>query len=566
MLLELSIRNFVIIEQGILQFDPALNIITGETGSGKSLVIDALSAISGGRFSKDDIRAGASKSVIEALFSIEGQEELALILEEYGIMPEEDGSLLIAREVNLQGKSTCRINGQIVTLTMLKRISQHLIDIVGQNEHQLLFNPAKHIAFLDSFMGSEVAPLKAALASAVKSITTAEERLAVLCGNTAERERKLDLLKFQIDEIEQAKLKPNEETDLKSRRLLLVNAEKLYKSVSQAYQSLYKGDNKAQAATDILNECLHGIQELLTIDSQTERFRSALESALLQLEDIQGDLRHYRDNIEFNDSETDRIEERLDQISKLKRKYGQSIEEITHYFEQIKDEFETLKNSEEIASALEKELEQLKSAYGKTALALSQKRKKSAAILEKLIEKELQDLNMSGSRFLIQITDNLRSISPNGTDKAEFLLSSNPGEPERPLSKIASGGEMSRVMLAIKNAFSKIEKAPSIVFDEVDSGVGGHTANMVGMKIKAISQSAQILCITHLPQIACLADSHIYLEKAVEQDKTYTQIRLLDTEDRILELARMMGGSSQDQSTLRLAKELLRKGAIETTA
>lgn len=566
MLLELSIRNFVIIEQAIIQFDPALNIITGETGSGKSLVIDALAAISGGRFSKDDIRAGASKAVIEALFSVEGPEELLSLMDEFGITHEEDGSLLISREVNQQGKSACRINGQIVTLTMLKRIAQHLIDIVGQNEHQLLFNPAKHIAFLDNFMGSEISPVKSQLASTVKSIAALEDRLAALCGNTAERERKLDLLRFQIDEIEQAKLKPNEEDDLKSRRLLLVNAEKLFKNISQAYQSLYKGDNKSHGAVDILSECLHGIHELSAIDAQTERFKTALENAILQLEDMQSDLRSYRDNIEFNDSETNRIEERLDLISKLKRKYGQSIDEILHYHEQISTEFDTLKNSEKIAEALEKELDQLKTSYFSTSGILSEKRKQSAAVLEKLVEKELQDLNMTGSRFVIQVTGNQQTISATGADKVEFLLSSNPGEPEKPLSKIASGGEMSRVMLALKNAFSKVEKAPCIVFDEVDSGVGGHTARMVGLKIKTISAATQILCITHLPQIACLANNHIYLDKVVELNKTFTRIRTLDTDERIVELARMMGGGAEDKSTLVHAQEMLKKAASETTA
>ncbi len=559
MLLELSIKNYVIIEHQVITLEPGLNIITGETGSGKSLVIDALSAISGGRFSKEDIRTGEAKASIEALFSLVGVEFLADILEEYGIEFEEDKSLVITREVNLQGKSVCRINGQIVTLSMLKRIAQYLVDIVGQNEHQILFNTVKHGEFVDNFGSDGILMIKNEIKLLLDKLGSLKLTLDSISGNAAERERKLDLLKFQVDEISNAKLKPNEDEELKIRRHLLINAEKLLKGIVLVYHSLYKGEGGARGVSDLLNESVSSLQELTGIDEKIQAYKTTLEGMVYQLEDLKGDLRAYRDSIEFSDSEIDLLEERLDQINKLKRKYGSSIDEVLAYSERASKEFDDLVNSEKLASGIEKEMEAVTEQYIQRASLLSDKRKDLACKLEKLIEKELQELNMYGSRFFIRITKNESSISVNGFDKIEFLLSPNPGEPEKSLSKIASGGEMSRVMLAIKNAFSEIEKAPCVVFDEVDTGVGGQTANMVGQKIKAISKNTQILCITHLPQIASLSDNHIYVDKIVLDNKTYTKIKILDDSEKIKEIARMLGGNQNIEASIEHAKKLFGK-------
>ncbi|MHB1391761.1 MAG: DNA repair protein RecN [Clostridia bacterium] len=559
MLLELSIKNYVIIEQQVITLEPGLNIITGETGSGKSLVIDALSAISGGRFSKEDIRTGEAKASIEALFSLAGVEYLAGILEEYGIEVEEDKSLVITREVNLQGKSVCRINGQIVTLSMLKKIAQYLVDIVGQNEHQILFNTVKHGEFVDDFGSDGILLIKNEIKLLMDKLGSLKLKLDSISGNAAERERKLDLLKFQVDEISNAKLKPNEDEELKNRRHLLINAEKLLKGIVHVYHSLFKGEGGARGASDLLNESISSLEELTGIDEKIEVFKTTLEGMVYQLEDLKGDLRAYRDSIELSDSEIDQLEERLDHINKLKRKYGSSIDEVLVYCERASKEFDDLINSEKIASGIEKEMETVTEQYIQRARLLSDKRKDLACKLEKLIEKELQELNMYGSRFYIRINKNESSISVNGFDKIEFLLSPNPGEPEKSLNKIASGGEMSRVMLAIKNAFSEIEKAPCVVFDEVDTGVGGQTANMVGQKIKAISKNAQILCITHLPQIASLSDNHIYVDKIVMNNKTYTKIKILDDSEKIKEIARMLGGNENIEASIEHAKKLLGK-------
>lgn len=559
MLLEINIRNYVIIEHQVVTFEPGLNVITGETGSGKSLVIDALSAISGGKFSKEDIRSGEGKASIEALFSIAGVDNISELLEEYGIEPDEAMNLVIAREVNSQGKSSCRINGQIVTLSMLKKIAQYLVDIVGQNEHQLLFNTVKHGEFVDDFGESTTKELKSELKLYVDKLRGLEEKLDSISGNASERERKLDLLRFQIQEITDAKVRPNEDKELKEKRHMLINSEKLLKGINSMYGSLFKGDSGLRSALDIINEGRSSLEELSDIDKTLEGCKASIESIVYQLEDIKGELRAYREGITFDAGDMDNIEERLDHINKLKRKYGNSIEEVLSYAEKASLDYEELQNSEKHALEIEKQIEAVKEQYRTKARLLSDIRTELARKLEKMIEKELQEINMPGSRFLIRINSDEKLISANGFDKTEFQISPNPGEPEKPLAKIASGGELSRVMLAIKNAFSEIEKAPCVVFDEVDTGVGGQTANMVGQKIKAISKNAQILCITHLPQIACLSDNHIYVDKTVENNKTYTIIKILDNMERINEIARMLGGNENFEASLEHARKLIGK-------
>lgn len=559
MLLEINIKNYVIIDQQVITFEPGLNIITGETGSGKSLVIDALSAITGGRLSKEDIRTGEGKSSIEALFSIDGIEYITEILEDYGIEPDEDKNLVITREVSAQGKSVCRINGQIVTLSMLKKITQYLVDIVGQNEHQLLFNIVKHGEFVDNFGGTATVSIKKEIKLLTDMLYDLKEKLNSISGNASERERKLDLLKFQIEEINNAKLKVNEDEELKNRRHMLINAEKLIKGINSVYGNLFKGDTVARSASDLVNDSRSSLEELTLIDKRIESCKTIIENIVYQLEDVKSELRAYRGSIEFNNTEIDIIEERLDQINKLKRKYGSSIEEVQSYMNNASREYEELINSEKHAIEIEKEMEAVKGHYILKAELLSDKRRDLANRLEKLIEKELQEINMPGSRFVIKIVKDESIISHNGFDKIEFLLSPNPGEPEKPLGKIASGGELSRVMLAIKNAFSEVEKAPCVVLDEVDTGVGGQTANMVGQKIKAISKNAQILCITHLPQIASLSDNHIYVDKIVENNKTYTKIKILDNTERVREIARMLGGNENFEASMEHAKKLVGK-------
>jgi DNA repair protein RecN (Recombination protein N) len=557
MILEINIKNFIIIEQETISFTQGLNIITGETGSGKSLVIDALQAITGGRFSKEDIRHDAEKALISALFTLVNNTELDALLEEYGIEKEADNTLLISREVNTAGRSSCRVNGQTVTLTMLKSVAQSLIDIVGQNEHQLLFNASKHIDFVDSFGEHDVEPIKVRLKSITDSLKSLESKYKDISGNSGERERRLDLYKFQIEEIDAAALKPEEDEQLKGKRLLLVNSEKLYKNITQIYDSIFQGDEGTSCAANILEDSVYKLKELLHVDNRLQDFIVPLEAALYQLEDIKTDIRDYSETIEFNDNEINYIEERMDIISKLKRKYGNSIEDIITYRNNAANEYDTLVNSEKIAIELEKEISTLHSKYLDEANKLSDIRVSLSRKLEKLVEKELQDLNMKGSEFQVSIKKDEGIISSKGINKIEFLLSPNPGEPPKQLYKIASGGEMSRVMLAIKNTITKSEKIPSIVFDEVDAGIGGLTASVVGQKIKKISRNSQIICITHLAQIACFADSHIYINKIINKNKTFTKISTLDMQERTEEIARMLGGSPEDETSMAHARQLI---------
>lgn len=560
MILEINIKNFIIIEQETINFTAGLNIITGETGSGKSLIIDALQAITGGRFSKDDIRHDAEKALISALFVVEHNSELEALLGEYGIEKEADNTLLISREVNTAGRAGCRINGQTVTFTMLKAVAQCLIDIVGQNEHQLLFNANKHIDFVDSFGEQDVEFFKSKLKFITDNLKSVETKYKEICGSSSERERKLDLYKFQIEEIESAALKPEEEELLKAKRLLLLNSEKLYKNITQVYDSLFNSDDGTGCAADVLEDSAQKLNELQHIDSRLQDFACVIEAALYQLEDIKADIRDYKDNIEFNDDEINFIGERLDLISKLKRKYGVRLEDVIKYGETATVEFETLLNSEKFAAELENEINNLRLQYHDEANKLSIIREKLSRKLEKMVERELQDLNMKGSEFQVNIKKDEAVISSKGIDKIEFLLSPNPGEPPKQLSKIASGGEMSRVMLAIKNTITKAEKIPSIVFDEVDAGIGGLTATIVGQKIKKISKNSQIICITHLAQIACFADSHIYTSKIIDNNKTFTKIKTLDMNECIEEVARMLGGSPEDETSIAHAKQLISSG------
>lgn len=559
MLQEIGIKNYVIIEQQRVTFEPGLNIITGETGSGKSLIIDALSSVIGGRLSKEEIRTGEAKASIEALFSLENEKFIIDILEGYGIDTGTDDSLIIMREVNTKGKTVCRINGQVVTLSMLKSISQYLVDIVGQNEHQLLFNTVKHGELLDSFGGDETKSIKDDIRLLTDKLDGLKQKLDSISGDAVERERKTDLLKYQIEEIDIAKLKPNEDEELKGRRNILINAEKLLKGVNYVYNCLFNGNGASKGVLDLLNNSVASLKELSLIDESMEGLKSALEGITYQLEDIKGELRSYCDSIEFNDSEIDLLEERLDLINKLKRKYGNSIEDIFSYLNNASEEFRELIDSEKISLEIEKEIAEIRKQYMEIARLLSNRRNDNAGALEKLIEKELHELNMDGSRFIIKVMTDESIISNNGFDKIEFHLSPNPGEPEKPLCKIASIGEMSRVMLAIKNAFSEREQAPCIVFDEVDAGVGGQTANMVGQKIKMISNGSQILCITHLPQIASLSDNHIFVEKIVKGNKTFSKFSILNDKEKVKEIARMLGGSKNIEASMAHAEKIVGK-------
>lgn len=558
MLQELYIKNYIIFDEARVNFTEGFNVITGETGSGKSVIIDAINALCGGKLSKDDIKTGASNALIQGLFIMDDDNsEIEEKLIEIGITPEEDKSILIQREVNLSGKSFCRINGQTITFTMLKTIAPLLMDIVTQNEHQILFKSSMHIKLLDNFGSNDFINKLNEISQLVNDIKNMEGKLHDLYGTSQERERKLDLLKYQIDEIENANLHPDEYDKLISRKNILNNSEKLYNYISEIYKDLFQDYINNKSVLDVIGNCLELVENICEIDESLIAYRDSIADIYYKLEDLKIPLRQYRDNIEFDSGEIQAIEERLDLIDKLKRKYGNTINKILEYKAEAVREYEELKNSENIIKEYEEKIELMKKKYNEIAFYISNMRYRLAKMLENAVEKELRDLNMVGAKFFVNVKTDKDRISKDGFDIVEFMLSANPGEPEKPLIKVASGGEVSRVMLAIKSVLSKFQKHESIIFDEIDAGIGGHTANVVGEKLRNISKNMQTICITHLPQIACLADNHICVRKHIEDNNTYSEVINLEDDERINEIAKMIAIGDDSSFSINMARELI---------
>lgn len=560
MLHELHLKNYIIFEDERINFTKGLNIITGETGSGKSIVIDAIGILCGDRFTKEDIRAGVDKAFIEGIFEINiKNNELNAILNEYGLSPENDNLLLIQREVSNIGRSFSRINGHAVTLSMLKNIMEHILDIVAQNEHQRLFRPSFHMGLVDNFGTSELTDLKILLIDLTSQIEKLDKELSELYGKSGEREKKLDFLKYQIEEIKNSNLKPDELDKLKNRRAVILNAEKIFNTVSGIYEVLYENRSFNKSIIDNLGNCFNDINNIQSIDTAVSEFGNIIANSLYQLEDLKSSLRDYRDGIEFNSNEIEAIEERLSLIEKLSKKYGETIEKIFEYQKEAEAEYERLKNSEKSIMEMNERLKYLKKEYFNEANKLSNMRNNISKELELKIEKELNELNMEGAKFLVKNEINENLIHKNGIDKIEFFLSANPGEVERPLIKVASGGETSRILLALKMVLIKAENVQSIIFDEIDAGIGGETTNMVANKLKWISSIKQTLCITHLPQIASIGDNHLHVYKFIDEDITYATIKKITGDERIVELAKMLDGGKESKLSFGLAKELLGK-------
>lgn len=558
MLQELFIRNYIIFNEERISFTDGFNVITGETGSGKSVIIDAIEVLCGGRFSKDDIKSGADKALIQGLFIVPDDcLDINDKLVNIGITPEEDNTLLIQREVNISGKSFCRINGQAVTLTMLKSITPLLVDIVAQNEHQSLFKSSMHIKFLDSFGSDEFLSKLRELSDIVDEINNLEEKLKQLYGTSQERERKLDLLKYQIDEISNANLDVGEYEKLIKRKKILNNSEKLFNTISLIYNELFQYNERSRSVLDSMGNSLQHMEDISGIDENLSDFKDCIADIYYKLEDLKNPMRQYRDNIEFDSGEIEIIEDRLELIDKLSKKYGATIEKILEYKNEAIKEYDNLVNSEKIIKEYEKKINILKAKYFEAAFSISDMREKLSRYLEGMIEKELKDLNMVGARFIVDIKKNEEMISKEGIDRVEFMLSANPGEPAKQLIKVASGGEVSRVMLAIKSVLLQSQQNDVIVFDEIDSGIGGHTANMVGEKLYNLSKKTQTICITHLPQIACLADNHICVKKCIEDNKTYSVVKNLKNDERISEIVKMIALGDDMDFSINMAKELL---------
>ena len=553
MLEHLHIRNVALIKESEISFGDGLNILTGETGAGKSMIIDSLQFALGGRAGKDFLRHGEKQAAVEALFSVQSQ-ALTEKLAENGIVPEEDGTLLITRTLSEAGKSVCRINGSTVTVGMLKEIAEDMIDIYGQHEHQSLLNPVKHIRLLDRFCGAGFGEAMEEYKNSRQRLKDLEKQLAILIGDESHREQRMDMLLFQKEEIEAAELQEGEEDALLEQKKRLSSMERLIRLTGESVTLLYDGDDRAPSACDQLGDALAKLREAAEYDAALSPLADALADGYAAVEDCARELKREAEEQEADPEELERIEERLQLFYKLKRKYGGSIEAVLEFYEKAVQELEFLSNSSEKAAELSAKKAAEEKRLSALAETLTARRRATAEQVEEQIETALHDMEMKHARFHIQIEEKA-DWGADGKDKVEFLISANAGEPLKPLAKIASGGEMSRVMLALKTVLVDADEIGTFIFDEIDTGVSGRTARRVGEKMRFLGGKRQLLCITHLPQIAAMADNHFLIEKESDAGETVTRVTALDEEGAVREVARLMNDVTE--TTLAAARELL---------
>lgn len=553
MLEHLHIRNVALIKESEISFGDGLNILTGETGAGKSMIIDSLQFALGGRAGKDFLRHGEKQAAVEALFSVQSQ-ALTEKLAENGIVPEEDGTLLITRTLSEAGKSVCRINGSTVTVGMLKEIAEDMIDIYGQHEHQSLLNPVKHIRLLDRFCGAGFGEAMEEYKNSRQRLKDLEKQLTILIGDESQREQRMDMLLFQKEEIEAAELQEGEEDALLEQKKRLSSMERLIRLTGESVTLLYDGDDRAPSACDQLGDALAKLQEAAEYDAALSPLADALADGYAAVEDCARELKREAEKQEADPEELERIEERLQLFYKLKRKYGGSIEAVLEFYEKAVQEMEFLSNSSEKAAELSAKKAAEEKRLSALAETLTARRRATAEQVEEQIETALHDMEMKHARFHIQIEEKA-DWGADGKDKVEFLISANAGEPLKPLAKIASGGEMSRVMLALKTVLVDADEIGTFIFDEIDTGVSGRTARRVGEKMRFLGGKRQLLCITHLPQIAAMADNHFLIEKESDAGETVTRVTALDEEGAVREVARLMNDVTE--TTLAAARELL---------
>ncbi|MDR3293798.1 MAG: DNA repair protein RecN [Clostridiales bacterium] len=539
MLYSLHIQNIALIKDLTVEFSAGLNVLSGETGAGKSILIDSIAFILGGRSDKTLIRYGETQASVEAAFGIEGNEGVRTFFEEYGIEGDES-EILLRRVMTADNRNECRINGRLVTLAALKNLASLLADIYGQNEHQSILKPSRHIVVTDG-LNADILTLKngvKALYEAYKGVT---ERLDAF-GDAQYREQRLDILEFQIDEINRAAIKDGEEERLREERARIHNVGKLTSALSEAYDAL---DGDEIGASSLVASALASVLSIAEYDKDVSELSERLSDVKSVLKDIVCDTKACLEGLNYDERYADGVESRLDEIKLVKKKYGQTLEAVRAYFEKINAEYDGLKDSENILSKLRKEKEELFLKYAEAANRLSAFRKKTAEKFEKDIRRELNDLSMAGTSFRVEFfeVDIEKNMRQDGYDRIEFLISPNEGEPLRPLAKIISGGEMSRFMLALKSIISDADNIDTMIFDEIDTGISGKVAEVVAQKLSLIAQKRQVLAVTHLPQLASYADRHFLISKRSAEGKTLTSIALLDENDTVAELARLSGGS-----------------------
>jgi len=555
LLTHLSIKNIALIEEMEIEFHGGLNIISGETGAGKSMVVDSLDFILGGRPPKDFIRTGEDNARVDALINITNGANLSAV-RELGVEPDDENALFISRSLSDSGKTVCRINGRTATSGMLKELAALLFDAHSQHEHHALMSASKHIGLLDGLCGDGIGVFKDELAGLIAAHNALVDRIKEIRGDEAEREQKLDLYRFQIREIEAAKIRPGEEESLAARAAVLSNLNIIRELTGSALASLYDGGDEPPAI-DKLAEGKAGVERLAAHDKNCAAFADALESVYIQLDDVIRDFRRYADNFVSDPNELVRIENRLDTIYRLKRKYGRTEDDILSYHKRATERLERILNGEELLKKLDAELAGVCAKIKNICFELTALRKKEALRVSGLIENTLVELGMKGARFTVDISER-ENFTADGADRVEFLISPNPGEELKPLAQIASGGEVSRVMLALKTALADTDPSETFVFDEIDAGVSGRTALRVAKKLAELARRRQIICVTHLPQIASMADAHFLIEKKSGGDKTETGLTRLDDEEIIHELARLIGGTKITETTLKAAEEMKR--------
>lgn len=548
MLSVLHIENIAVIDQADIEFDAGFNVLTGETGAGKSIVIDAISAILGERAYRDVIRTGCDKAFVSAVFR--DVAELPWFGENR--VDYDPDELLIQREIFLDGKNVCRVNGRPVTVALLRGLGRQLIDIHGQHDSQQLFDEANHLRCLDLFAGDGAALEEYQAAFEALQSTRAEmDRLRM---DEGEKLRRVETLEFQIREIETAAPKPGEEAELEGRRKRLQNGEKMQSGLRAAADALYGGED-SDGACSLVTDAARALEALCRYDESLEPLRARLSDLGYALQDVTEELRDLRDGLSFSEEELERLEERLDTLHRLKRKYGGDCGEILAYLERSRAELEEIEFAGERLEELEKQAGKQEKAVRRAGLALRTLRQTAAEALSGRILTELTQLDMPKVRFACQFEE--QEPAPNGMDGVRFLMSANVGEALKPMSKVASGGELARIMLALKNVLAEQDQVSTLIFDEVDAGVSGQAAQRVGEKLSSVARGKQVLCVTHLAQIAALADTHLRIEKAVRDGRTYTSVTPLDWEGRKREIARIIGGASITETTLKSAEEML---------
>ncbi len=564
MLETLSIRNLAVVEAVDVHFYPGFHVLTGETGAGKSIIIDALALIVGGRGSADSIRYGCEKAEMEALFNLPSGHPVWETLERLGISAQQEEHLIIRREITSSGKSTSRVNGQMVNLSMLREIGEQLVNIHGQHEHQNLLKAERHLGLLDTYGEAIIGPLKAVYQEKYSAFAKVEKELRELQESSQKAYQMLDLYRFQLEEISSAGLKPGEDELLAEERVKLSHSEKMMESVSGAYELLHD-----RQGIESIGNVISKLEDAVRYDEKGLRaVLEQLQSSYYQLEDAAFQLRDYREDIEFNPQRLEDIENRLDLISGLRRKYGDSVEQILAYYEQIHRETDLLENKDEYLEKLTDKRNALLAVLMDAAYELSEARQHCAVDLAAQVEGELKDLQMERTSLQVKldILEDPRGVEYNdrrirltrqGIDSAEFMISPNPGEPLRPLGKIASGGELSRIMLAMKSIFARHDAIPVLIFDEVDTGVSGRAAQSIADKLYKLSSTCQVFSITHLPQVACMADHQYLIRKKVEDGRTMTEVESLTNDGRVMELARMLGGVEITEKTLHHSQEML---------